>query len=82
MASWGVFESYRREAEKLKAEREVTPQVTKTVSAPGSVEWLAEHGKAALSYAPAPPPELGPTFLAKTFGAQGATSVLTVTKSA
>ena len=45
MASWGVFESYRREAEKLKAEREVTPQVTKTVSAPGSVEWLAEHGK-------------------------------------
>ena len=25
MASWGVFESYRREAEKLKAEREVTP---------------------------------------------------------
>jgi len=33
MASWGVFESYRREAEKLKAKREVTPQVTKTVSA-------------------------------------------------
>ena len=45
MASWGVFESYRREAEKLKAKREVTPKVTKTVSAPGSVEWLAEHGK-------------------------------------
>jgi len=45
MASWGVFQYYRRETEKLKTEREVAPQVTKTVSAPGSVEWLAEHGK-------------------------------------
>jgi hypothetical protein len=44
MASWGVFEYSRREAEKLKAEREVTLQATKTVSAPGSGEWLAEHG--------------------------------------
>jgi len=45
MTSWGVYEYYRREAEKLKAEREVTPQVSKTEWAPGSMEWLAEHRK-------------------------------------
>ena len=44
MASWGLFEYYRREAEKLKTERQATPQ-HKTEWAIGSMEWLAEHSK-------------------------------------
>jgi hypothetical protein len=44
MASWGVFEYYRRKAE-LKAEREAAPERPKTTWAPGSMEWHADQNK-------------------------------------
>ena len=43
MKGEGIFELYRREAEA--AEQRRKPQPTKTVYAPGSMEWLAEQKK-------------------------------------
>jgi len=45
MKAWGLFEYYRREAEKLKAERETAVERPKTRYAIGSMEWFAEHKK-------------------------------------
>jgi predicted phage terminase large subunit-like protein len=45
MNSWGLFEFYRREAEKLRAEREATSGRAEPTLAPGSMEWLAEQKK-------------------------------------
>jgi hypothetical protein len=43
MKGEGIFELYHREAEA--AEQRRKPQPTKTVYAPGSMEWLAEQKK-------------------------------------
>jgi hypothetical protein len=43
MESAGLYELYRREARA--AEQRRKPQPTKTVYAPGSMEWLAEQKK-------------------------------------
>ena len=43
MKSEGIFELYRQYAEE--AEQRDKPQPTKTVYAPGSMEWLAEQKK-------------------------------------
>ena len=46
MKGWGLYEYYREEAEKVKAEREAAVERPKTTWAPGSMEWLAELKKA------------------------------------
>ena len=43
MASWDVFESYRLEAEKLKAEREAAAEHPKPEWPIGSKEWFEQH---------------------------------------
>jgi hypothetical protein len=46
MNSWGIYELYRHQAEKLRAEREArgeAPQPVQPTWAPGSIEWLAEQ---------------------------------------
>jgi hypothetical protein len=43
MTSWDLYEFYRQEAEKLRAERAGSPQPTKTAWAPDTMEWLAEQ---------------------------------------
>jgi hypothetical protein len=43
MKGEGIFELYHREAEA--AEQRRKPEPTKTVYAPGSMEWLAEQKK-------------------------------------
>jgi hypothetical protein len=45
MASWGLFEYYRREAEKLKAERQAAPQPVQSLPQPGSMEWSEAQKK-------------------------------------
>ena len=47
MNSWGIFELYRQEAEKLRAEkeREATTLPIQTNCAPGSMEWQAEQNR-------------------------------------
>jgi predicted phage terminase large subunit-like protein len=45
MNSQGLFEFYRREAEKLRTEREATSVHPQPKWAPGSMEWLAEQNK-------------------------------------
>ena len=48
MNSWGIYELYRQQAEKLRAEREAWGQVAQSVQptwAPGSMEWQAEQEK-------------------------------------
>ena len=45
MNSWGIYELYRRQAEKLQAEREATLGRAQPTWAPGSMEWQAEQEK-------------------------------------
>ena len=48
MNSWGIYELYRQQAEKLRAEREARGEVALSVQptwAPGSMEWQAEQEK-------------------------------------
>src|SRR5436853_5531756 len=48
MNSWGIYELYRRQAEKLQAEREARGEVAQSVQptwARGSMEWQAEQEK-------------------------------------
>src|SRR6266550_3770963 len=48
MNSWGIYELYRQQAEKLRAERQARGEVTQSVQptwAPGSMEWQAEQEK-------------------------------------
>jgi predicted phage terminase large subunit-like protein len=45
MNSWGIYELYRQQAEKLRAEREATSGRAEPTWAPGSMEWLAEQNK-------------------------------------
>ena len=48
MKGWGIYELYRQQAEKLRAEREARGEVAQSVQptwAPGSMEWLAEQNK-------------------------------------
>ena len=45
MNSRGLFEFYRREAEKLQAEHEAVSGRPVPTYAPGSMEWLAEQEK-------------------------------------
>ena len=44
MKAWGLFEYYRQESERLKAEREAAaPKPVKPTYARGSMEWAAEQ---------------------------------------
>jgi hypothetical protein len=45
MNSWGIYELYRQQAEKLRAAREATSGRAPPAWAPGSMEWLAEQKK-------------------------------------
>jgi Terminase RNaseH-like domain len=45
MTNRGLFEFYRRQAEKLQAEQRDQPQPTQMTYAPGSMEWQAEQEK-------------------------------------
>ena len=48
MNSWGIYELYRQQAEKLRAERAARGEVAQSVQptwAPGSMEWQAEQEK-------------------------------------
>jgi hypothetical protein len=45
MNSEGLFEFYRREAEKLRAEREAASGRPEPTWAPGSMEWRAQQNK-------------------------------------
>jgi hypothetical protein len=45
MNSWGIYELYRQQAEKLQAEREATSGRAQPAWAPGSMEWQAEQEK-------------------------------------
>jgi hypothetical protein len=44
MPQWGIYEATRQRTLELEQQRK--PQPTKTVVAPGSMEWFAEQGKA------------------------------------
>jgi predicted phage terminase large subunit-like protein len=45
MNSWGIYELYRQQAEKLRAEREAASGRAEPTWAPGSMEWQAEQEK-------------------------------------
>ena len=45
MKAYGIFETTRREAERLRAEQCPKPQPPQSRPAPGSVEWFAEQNK-------------------------------------
>ena len=48
MKGWGIYELYRQQAERLRAEREARGEVAQSVQptwAPGSMEWQAEQEK-------------------------------------
>jgi predicted phage terminase large subunit-like protein len=47
MTSWGLYELYRQQAEKLAADKEAKSklQSVKTTYAPGSMEWQAEQAR-------------------------------------
>ena len=41
--SWGMFEVTRQKAEQLLAEQRPKPQPAQSLTAPGSMEWLAAN---------------------------------------
>ena len=45
MKGWGIYELYRQQAEKLRAEHEATSGRAQPTWAPGSMEWQAEQEK-------------------------------------